>query len=54
MNKGELHFSIDGINYGKAFANQKLKNGPIYPAIALLHQAGATIRCGLPVPPMFG
>lgn len=38
---------------GVAFDNAALKVGPIYPAVALLHCAGCTIRGGIPIPNCF-
>ncbi len=38
---------------GVAFDNVALKKGPIYPAVALLHCAGCTIKGELPVPGCF-
>jgi E3 ubiquitin-protein ligase NRDP1 len=43
MNKGTLSFALDGEYFGVAFTDPKLKVGPIYPAVALLHQAGCSI-----------
>jgi E3 ubiquitin-protein ligase NRDP1 len=37
MEKGTLAFSLDGKYMGIAFEDEELKNGPIYPAIALIH-----------------
>ncbi len=53
MNKGKLSFAIDGINYGTAFEDEKLKKGPLFPAIALLHNSGCTLVTGLKPPPYF-
>jgi E3 ubiquitin-protein ligase NRDP1 len=47
MNKGTLSFAINGEYFGAAFKNEKLKKGPIYPAIALLHCAGCRLECGM-------
>lgn len=38
---------------GVAFTDPKLKEGPIYPAVSLLHSAGCKIRYGVPVPACF-
>jgi len=38
---------------GVAFDNPALKKGPIYPAVALLHCAGCSIRGELQVPSCF-
>jgi hypothetical protein len=35
---------------GVAFTDPKLKVGPIYPAVSLLHCAGCKIRHGMSVP----
>jgi len=53
MDKGQLSFSLNGENMGVAFDNVSLKKGPIYPAVALLHCAGCTIKGGLPIPACF-
>lgn len=53
MNLGTLSFSLNGQNMGVAYTNDKLKEGPIFPAVALLHCAGCKIRSGLPVPSIF-
>ena len=37
MNKGQLSFAIDGELMGVAYTSDKLKEGPIFPAVALLH-----------------
>jgi E3 ubiquitin-protein ligase NRDP1 len=43
MNKGTLSFAIDGQYFGLAFSDEKLKQGPIYPAVSLLHNAGCIL-----------
>jgi E3 ubiquitin-protein ligase NRDP1 len=53
MDKGQLSFSLNGENMGVAFDNVALKKGPIYPAVALLHCAGCSIRGELPIPSYF-
>ena len=53
MDKGQLSFSLNGENMGVAFENVALKKGPIFPAVALLHCAGCTIRGELPLPNYF-
>lgn len=53
MDKGQLSFSLNGENMGVAFDNAALKKGPIYPAVALLHCAGCTIKGGLSIPSCF-
>ncbi|KAM3134223.1 hypothetical protein pb186bvf_013643 [Paramecium bursaria] len=40
MNLGQLYFSYEGMNLGKAAEHASLKTGPVFPAVALLHQAG--------------
>lgn len=50
MNKGTLSFALNGEFFGVAFTDAKLTNGPIFPAVSLLHQAGCTIKSGLQVP----
>jgi E3 ubiquitin-protein ligase NRDP1 len=53
MDKGQLSFSLNGENLGVAFTHDGLKKGPIYPAVALLHCAGCTIKGELPIPSIF-
>ena len=53
MNTGVLSFSFYCEFLGVAYKDQKLKEGPIYPAVALLHCAGCKIRSGLTVPTIF-
>ena len=53
MNKGTLSFAIDDQNYGVAFQDDKLKQGPIYPAVAVLRKAGCKLRMGIPAPEYF-
>lgn len=43
-------FSLNGDFMGCAFKDEKLKVGPIYPAVALLNYAGCKITNGKPVP----
>jgi hypothetical protein len=50
MNKGTLSFAIDGAYYGVAFEDEKLKSGPIFPAVSLLHNAGCILVTGKPPP----
>jgi E3 ubiquitin-protein ligase NRDP1 len=40
MEKGTLSYALDGEYMGVAFEDEELKKGPIFPAIALLHQGG--------------
>ena len=40
MKKGTLSFSFDGKAGTVAFQSDRLKKGPIWPAISLLHNAG--------------
>lgn len=44
MNQGQLSFGMNGKTFGVAFNDSRLKKGPIYPAVALLHCAGCTIN----------
>lgn len=53
MNKGILSFSLDGDYFGIAFRSDSLKEGPIYPAISLLHVGGCSLQTGVPAPPFF-
>jgi E3 ubiquitin-protein ligase NRDP1 len=53
MNLGVLAFSCDGLYLGVAYRDQELKSGPIYPAVAMLHKAGFTVRTGIPFPSIF-
>eukprot|EP00352_Strombidinopsis_acuminata_P000865 CAMPEP_0176341200 /NCGR_PEP_ID=MMETSP0126-20121128/2181_1 /TAXON_ID=141414 ORGANISM="Strombidinopsis acuminatum, Strain SPMC142" /NCGR_SAMPLE_ID=MMETSP0126 /ASSEMBLY_ACC=CAM_ASM_000229 /LENGTH=145 /DNA_ID=CAMNT_0017685861 /DNA_START=738 /DNA_END=1172 /DNA_ORIENTATION=- len=46
MNKGTLAFAIDGQYFGVAYEDPQLKVGPIYPAVAILHNAGCTLVTG--------
>lgn len=40
MNKGQLSFSLNGEFMGVAFSDNRLKRGPLFPAVSLLHCAG--------------
>ncbi len=53
MNKGTLAFALDGQNFGVAYEDEKLKVGPLYPAVSLLHNAGCTLVSGKIPPPYF-
>jgi hypothetical protein len=53
MIEGTLSFALDGENFGIAFTDEKLKEGPIYAAVSLLHQAGCTLVTGLAPPSYF-
>lgn len=53
MNKGTLSFGLNGEYFGVAYSSDTLKTGPIYPAVALLHNAGCILSTGKPVPPHF-
>lgn len=48
MEKGQISFRINGKECGLAFEDEKLKKGPIYPAVAMLHLAGCTINYKAP------
>lgn len=53
MNKGTLSFALDGDYWGVAYQSELLKQGPIYPAVSLLHCAGCKLVTGKPVPAYF-
>ena len=53
MDKGTLSFALNGEYWGVAYNDPKLKYGPIYPAVSLLHCAGCKIRGGMKVPSYF-
>ena len=56
MNKGTLAFSIDGVYYGVAFEDDRLKVGngnTLWPAVSLLHKAGCTLVSGKEPPHFF-
>lgn len=53
MNKGTLSFALDGEFMGVAFQAEALKKGPIWPAVALLHNAGCQVVTGKSVPQYF-
>lgn len=53
MNKGSLSFSLNGEYMGEAYVDDKLKIGPYYPAVSLLHCAGCKIRGVNSVPACF-
>ncbi len=53
MNSGKLSFALNGEYMGVAYHDQKLKTGPIYPAVSLLHCAGCEIRFGMFAPSYF-
>lgn len=53
MNRGTLSFSLNNFLLGVAFEDEELKNGPIWPAIALLHLAGCTLVTGKAAPSIF-
>ena len=53
MIKGTLSFSLNGLFLGIAYTDNKLKQGPVYAAVALLHHAGFTLNSGLPIPQCF-
>jgi len=53
MEKGTLSFALYGEYMGIAFEDEELKKGPIYPALALLHQGGCTLVTGRKPPPFF-
>jgi hypothetical protein len=53
MDKGTLSFAIDGEFFGQAFQDEKLRRGPIWAAISLLHTGGCTLVSGLEKPAYF-
>jgi hypothetical protein len=53
MNKGTLSFAIDGQFMGVAFEEERLKSGPLFPAISLLHDAGCILVTGKMAPSYF-
>ena len=53
MEKGSLEFAIDGEYFGVAFKDPQLSQGPIWPAVSMLHQGGCILVSGLQVPPYF-
>jgi len=53
MNEGTLEFALDGEYFGVAFKDSKLKEGPIWPCVSLLHQGGCTLVSGLEKPSYF-
>ena len=53
MNNGTLSFTLNGEYFGVAFQSDELKQGPIYPAISLIHSGGCELICGIPLPKYF-
>lgn len=53
MNKGTLSFSLNGELMGTPYTDLKLKKGPIYPAVSLLHCAGCKLITGKLIPAIF-
>eukprot|EP00347_Sterkiella_histriomuscorum_P011030 403374016 len=53
MNKGTLAFALDGQYFGVAFEDEGLKQGPLYPAVSLLHSAGCILATGKAPPQYF-
>jgi len=53
MNKGTLSFAIDGQYQGVAFEDEKLKVGPLFPAISMIHDAGCILVTGRSPPSYF-
>lgn len=55
MNKGTLAFAIDGVYFGVAFEDARLKTGTgeVWPAVSLLHNAGCTLVSGKKPPYFF-
>jgi len=50
MNKGTLAFGLNGESFGVAYTDEKLKKGPVYAAVALLHCAGCKLETGKKAP----
>jgi len=53
MNKGTLAFGLNGETFGVAYTDEKLKKGPVWAAVALLHCAGCKLETGKKVPSYF-
>jgi len=53
MDKGTLSFALDGNFMGIAYQAEALRKGPIWPAVALLHNAGCQVVSGKPAPNYF-
>ena len=53
MDKGTLSFALDGEYFGVAFTSEKLKKGPIYASVSLLHCAALKLVTGKPAPEYF-
>ena len=53
MDKGSLSFALDGEFFGQAFLDERLRRGPIWAAISLLHTGGCTLISGLEKPAYF-
>ena len=50
MNKGTLSFALNGEYHGIAFRSEELTQGPIYPAISLIHVSGCEVISGIEAP----
>ena len=53
MNKGTLSFALNDEYLGVAFKDEKLKNGPIWPAAALINQSGFILVTNVEAPHYF-
>ena len=53
MEQGSLSFALDGEYLGVGFEDARLKQGPIYAALSLLHIAGCTLVSGIEKPDYF-
>jgi E3 ubiquitin-protein ligase NRDP1 len=53
MDTGEMYYCLNGEDFGVAFKSDQLMKGPVYPAIALLHCSGCTIKGELPIPKIY-
>jgi serine/threonine protein kinase len=53
MISGKLSFTVNGEYFGVAYTDARLTQGPIYPAIALMKQAGCKLKTGIGAPEIF-
>jgi E3 ubiquitin-protein ligase NRDP1 len=53
MEKGTLSFSLNREFLGVAFNDEKLRKGPIWPAVSVLHCAVGKLVTGLEIPDIF-
>lgn len=50
---GTLSFTYNNKNLGIAFTNNLLRQGPIYPAVGLLHMAAFLLNSSAKIPTFF-